>query len=179
VHLYSKKWSFSISKNEYTVTVSAEASPRRDVARACTPRVAPVRRPLSVRARGHRRPRQPAVPGRAPSPGHRRTPRRLDCPAPRASLSSRRTRAAHKADCRSVRSPAVCSPAEERRSTAASRPSSSRRHRRSTAQPIKGASASPRAGTEPPAAIAVLAPSSILHNCSEPPNHVFPFLRPC
>jgi hypothetical protein len=135
--------------------------------------------PLGIRARGHRRPRQPVVPGRAPSPGRHHAPRRLDCPTPRASPSPRRTRVVHTADRQSVRGPAVRTPAEERRSTAVSRPSSPCHHRRSIARPIKGVSASPRAGTKPPDAIAVLAPSSILHKCSEPPNHVFPFLRPC
>jgi hypothetical protein len=73
------------------------------------------------------------------------------CPAPRASLSPPRTRAVHAADRRSVRSQTVRAPAEERRSTMASRPSSSCRHRRSSTRPIKGAIAFPRAGTEPPA----------------------------
>jgi hypothetical protein len=171
--LVLKKWSFSISK------VSTRLRCRAERRRAATSRAPVHHHPLGVHARGHRRPRQPAIPGRAPSPGCCCAPRRPDCPAPRASPSLRRTRATHVADRRSVRGLALRAPAEERCSTATSRPSSPHHHRWSTALPIKGTSASPRAGTKPPATIAVLTPSSILHTCSEPPNHVFPFLRPC
>jgi hypothetical protein len=159
-----EKWSFSISK---TGTLSRCRPERCRVA------------PLGVRARGHHRPRRPAIPGHTPYPGRRHTPRRLDCPVPRASPSPRRTRATHAADRRFIRGLAVRALVEERRSTAASRPSSPHRHRRSIARPIKGASASPRAGTEPPAAIATLAPSSTLPRETEPTNHFPPVPRPC
>jgi hypothetical protein len=75
-----------------------------------------------------------------------------------------------------VRGPAVHAPTEEHRSTVASRPSSSRRHRQSSTRPIKGAIASPRASTEPPASIAVLAPSSTSHEYPEPNKYLPPSL---
>jgi hypothetical protein len=124
-----QKMEFFNFKSEYTVTVLAGASPRalaRSVSRPC-------RAPLGVCARGHQRPREPAVPGRATSPGRRHS---RD-----ASIAPRHAPPHH---C------VVRAPAEERRSTVASRPSSSRRHRRSISRPIKGRSPPPRARTAAP-----------------------------
>jgi hypothetical protein len=116
------------------ICVGPRPAPRR---RAATPRSrarAPsASAPDATPAEAARRPKSHAFPRSSPLPRH------LDCPAPRASPPPRRTHAVHATDRRSIRGPAVRTPAEECRSTAASRPSSSRRHRRSFARHIKGA----------------------------------------
>jgi hypothetical protein len=119
VHLYSKNGDFQFQKQVHGHGVGrSAAAPRR-----CARSSAACRAPLGICARGHRRPRQPTVPGRAPSPCRRRS---RDASTALHHTPPRR------------RGPAVRMPAEERRSTVASRPSSSHRHRRSFAWPIKG-----------------------------------------
>jgi hypothetical protein len=117
-----KKSSFSISKTSTRSRCQPECrrvtTPRaltRCVSRLCrAPPQRPCPRPPPVEAA--RRPRPRAFPRSSP------LPRCLDCPAPRASPPPGRMRAVHATDRRSVRGPVVRASAEERRSTAASRP---------------------------------------------------------
>jgi hypothetical protein len=125
--------------NFWRKSCSNRGSAKRCRPERATPR--PRTRSLGVRARAPpnspppevaRRPRPTRPrPTRLPS-GWRHAPRRLGLSAPRASPSPHRTRAVHEADRRSVRGPAVHTPAVERRSTTTSWPSSPRRHRQSS-----------------------------------------------
>jgi hypothetical protein len=123
------------------------------------------------------------------SPRSRRLrPPRPKAPAPRcasylAARVSPRRRAVHAPRTGRTTGPTRASPyvrrSRRRCTTAASRPSSPRRHHRSTARPIKGARAFPRASTEPPGAIAALAPSSARSRTTESIHHLPTVPRPC
>jgi hypothetical protein len=141
-------------------------------------RSAPRRRVVTPRpsvSAPERRPRTPS-----PEAAHRPKPRSsLGRPHPTTHRSTRRAtrrRATHAVPAgRAPLGPAVRQwpPSLVRRTTAGASP---RRHRRSSTRPIKGALASPRASTEPPATIAALAPSLTFRKCPEPSNHLFPSL---
>jgi hypothetical protein len=147
VHFYTRFWSFSIFNKGLAARLGSNATA---TSRAPRPLAGRPRRPSHVPPEVACRPRPTRLPQAGAAPRDASVCSRH---APRASPSSCRTRAVHTADRRSIRGPAIRVPSEERRSTAASWPSSPCRHRRSSPTLFKApafSSRSHRRSTAPP-----------------------------